>query len=69
VSRFGGLDIVINNVGGSVWTPFGDVSDDEWMHVFNLSFFSAVRVSRAAFAHLEASDIGSIVNISSIFGR
>ncbi len=69
VKRFGGLDIVINNVGGSVWTPFGEISDDEWMQVFNLSFFSAVRVSRAAFAHLENSESGSIVNISSIFGR
>ena len=69
VGRFGSLDIVVNNVGGSVWTPFAEVTDDEWLHVFNLSFFSAVRVSRAAFPHLEGSEIGSIVNISSIFGR
>lgn len=69
VDRFGSLDIVVNNVGGSVWTPFAEISDDEWLHVFNLSFFSAVRVSRAAFVHLEGSDCGSIINISSIFGR
>lgn len=69
VQRFGGIDIVVNNVGGSVWTPFAEVDDDEWLHVFNLSFFSAVRVTRAAFSHLESSGIGSVVNISSIFGR
>ena len=44
-----GVDILVNNVGGSVWTPFAEITDDEWNHVLNLSFMSAVRVSRAAF--------------------
>lgn len=66
--RFGGIDVLVNNVGGSVWTPFADITDDEWLHVFNLSFFSAVRVSRAAFPLLEEGG-GNIVNVSSIFGR
>ena len=69
VSRFGGVDILINNVGGSVWTPFAEIADDEWSHVFELSFFSAVRVARAAFPVMEKGGGGSIVNISSIFGR
>ena len=55
-------------MGGSVWSPFAEITDEEWLHVFNLSFFSAVRVSRAAFPGLEAGG-GSIVNVSSIFGR
>ena len=67
--RFGGFDVLINNVGGSVWTPFAEISDDEWNHVFGLSFFSAVRLSRAAVPILEKRGGGSIVNISSIFGR
>ena len=68
-ARFGEqIHVLVNNVGGSVWTPFAEISDEEWLHVFNLSFFSAVRVSRAAFPALAAGD-GSIVNVSSIFGR
>jgi 3-oxoacyl-[acyl-carrier protein] reductase len=68
-ARFGDqIHVLINNVGGSVWTPFAEITDEEWLHVFNLSFFSAVRVSRAAFPGLEAGG-GSIVNVSSIFGR
>ena len=67
--RFGGVDILINNVGGSVWTPFAEISDDEWNHVINLSFLSAVRVSRAAFPLMEQRGGGSIINIASIFGR
>jgi 3-oxoacyl-[acyl-carrier protein] reductase len=69
VSRFGGIDILVNNVGGSVWTPFADIADDEWTKVFELSFFSAVRVARAVLSPMEERGGGSIVNISSIFGR
>jgi len=69
VNSFGGVDVLVNNVGGSVWTPFAETSDEEWMHVLNLSFMSAVRVSRAAFPKMSECGGGSIVNISSIFGR
>ena len=67
--RFGGFEILVNNVGGSVWTPFADITDDEWDRVFSLSFFSAVRMSRAAVPIMVNRGGGSIVNISSIFGR
>jgi 3-oxoacyl-[acyl-carrier protein] reductase len=67
--RFGGLDILINNVGGSIWTPFAQISDAEWDQALNLSFLSAVRVSRAAMPLMEQRGGGCIINISSIFGR
>ena len=68
-ARFGDqIHVLINNVGGSVWSPFAEITDAEWLHVFNLGCFSAVRVSRAAVPGLEAGG-GSIVNVSSIFGR
>jgi 3-oxoacyl-[acyl-carrier protein] reductase len=67
--RFGGLDILINNVGGSKWTPFVEITDEEWDEIINLSFLSAVRISRAAIPSMEERGGGSIVNISSIFGR
>ena len=67
--RFGGLDVLINNVGGSAWTPFVEISDEEWERVMGMSFFSAVRMSRGAIPLMEERAGGSIVNISSIFGR
>ena len=39
--RFGGVDILINNVGGSKWTPFVEIDDAEWDDIINLSFLSA----------------------------
>ena len=67
--RFGGLDIVINNVGGATWTAFAEISDEEWLHALNINLLSAVRLTRAAFPIFEARGGGSVVNISSIFGR
>ena len=67
--RLGGLDVLVNNVGGSVWTPFAAISDEEWDRVLGMSFLAAVRVTRAAIPLLEARGSGSVVNISSIFGR
>jgi 3-oxoacyl-[acyl-carrier protein] reductase len=68
-AAYGGLDVLVNNVGGSAWTPFAQVTDEEWTRIFQLSFFSAVRVTRAALPLLAAHGGGSVVNISSIFGR
>ncbi|MEW6751756.1 MAG: SDR family NAD(P)-dependent oxidoreductase [Candidatus Latescibacterota bacterium] len=67
--RFGALHVLVNNVGGSAWTPFVDMSDEEWNRILALSFLSAVRVSRAAIPLMAAQGGGSIVNISSIWGR
>lgn len=67
--RFGGVDILINNVGGSKWTPFVEIADQEWDDIINLSFLSAVRVTRAAIPSMEQRGGGSVINIASIFGR
>jgi len=49
VSTFGGLDIVINNVGGVRPRVGGFLSltDDDWTWALNINFFSAVRTTRA----------------------
>lgn len=64
------MDVLVNNLG--VTRPrssFLDVDDAEWQRVFDLTFFSAVRTSRAALPHLLADNGGAIVNISSVNAR
>jgi len=64
----GDLDVLVNNVGGGDGQAvhgFLDVDDAQWQRFFDLDFFSAVRVTRAALPGLSARR-GVIVNVSSI---
>jgi 3-oxoacyl-[acyl-carrier protein] reductase len=60
----GGIDILVNNASG-----FG-TSDDEagWAASIAVDLMATVRATRAALPHLEKSDAGTIINISSISG-
>jgi len=70
VRRHGRIDVLVNNLGAtSPRTGFLAVDDAEWKRVFELTFFSAVRATRAALPHLLAAGGGAIVNIGSINAR
>lgn len=69
VERFGTVNILVNNVGGNRRKPFADTSDEDWYDIIDLNFMSHVRCSRSAIPHFRREGGGSIVFISSIFGR
>lgn len=69
VEHFGRMDILVNNVGGNRRKFFEETSDDDWQDILDLNFMSHVRCSRAAIPHMRKAGAGSIVFISSIFGR
>ena len=64
----GGVDILVNNVGGSSGAGLEDSTDDDWQHTFDLNVFHAVRATRATVPHMRARGSGSVVSISSISG-
>lgn len=68
VDRYGGLDILHNNVGVGSREAIWDVTEAEWDRVMNVNVKGAVFASQAAIPHLEASGRGCIINIASIAG-
>jgi NAD(P)-dependent dehydrogenase (short-subunit alcohol dehydrogenase family) len=68
LARLGGLDILVNNVGGSS-APSGSalaLSDADWQHTFNTNLFGAVRLDRAFLPKMLEQKSGVIIHISSI---
>jgi NAD(P)-dependent dehydrogenase (short-subunit alcohol dehydrogenase family) len=68
IAKFGAIDVLVNNAGATKRGDFFELSDADWDDGFALKFFGAMRLSRAAWKHLQASH-GSIVNIIGIGGR
>lgn len=63
------IDLLINNagvIGDSA--PFGKVNCDDWMEVFNINTVAPLRLAERFVDHLAASELKTIVNISSVMG-
>ncbi|MGA9882967.1 MAG: SDR family oxidoreductase [Candidatus Acidiferrales bacterium] len=69
ISHFGAIHILVNNAGGiGRFGAFAELTDDEWLAIFQLNVMSAVRASRAALPHMQRQKSGRIINISSESG-
>jgi 3-oxoacyl-[acyl-carrier protein] reductase len=69
VARFGGVDILVNNVGMAKGTTIVDTSDAEWREAFDQTLFPAIRASRLVVPHMRRRGGGVILMIASIWGR
>ncbi len=69
VSNFGGVDIVVNNVGGSFPRPLLETSVKMFEKAFRFNVTTALELSKAAIPPMLERGGGSIVNISSAIGR
>src|SRR3954463_9224123 len=69
VEKFGGLDILVNNVGRAAGAGLLDTSDAEWQGGVDETLFPAIRASRLAVPHMKARGGGAIIMIASIWGR
>ena len=66
VQAFGGLDIMVNNVGIVVPGGVVELSEDEWDRAFNVNLKSCFLSMKHAIPEMLKRGGGSIVNISSI---
>ena len=69
VETFGGLDILVNNVGKAGGGGIVEATDDDWRAAFDQTLYPAVRASRLAVPHMQRRGGGAIIMIASIWGR
>lgn len=68
VAELGGIDILINNVGGATGGNLMEATDEDWQRTFELNVFQIIRMIRLVAPHMRARGGGAIVNIASISG-
>ncbi len=69
VRQFGGIDVLVNNVGVARGAGLLDTSDEEWLEAMDQTLWPAIRASRLAVPHMQRRGGGVILIIASIFGR
>ncbi len=69
VAAFGGIDILINNVGGGGGgARIADSTDDDWRNVLEVNLIQTVRMMRLALPHMKGRAGASVINVASISG-
>ena len=64
VSRFGRLDIIVNNAGMMVFKPLEELTDQDWRRVLDVDLLGAVHFTKQAFLRMKRG--GAIVNVASV---
>lgn len=67
--RFGGLDLLVNNAGGSFPKPLLETSVNSFERAFRFNVTTALELTKQSVPAMLARDGGSVVNISSAIGR
>jgi 3-oxoacyl-[acyl-carrier protein] reductase len=67
-SRFGGIDVLVNNAGVGVFVPVSAMSVQQWHDVIETNLTGVFNCCHAALPHLRTRGGGWIINISSLAG-
>lgn len=63
------IDVLINNAGIGVFTPFEQRTAKEFMQVMNVNLLGTFLMSQSAIKIMKEQKIGKIINIGSIYGQ
>ncbi|MDX1883151.1 oxidoreductase [Mycolicibacterium sp. 120270] len=68
ITRFGRIDVLVNNAGRGLLGAVEEVSDEELRSVFDVNVFGLLTVTRAVLPQMRAQESGLIINLSSVAG-
>jgi 3-oxoacyl-[acyl-carrier protein] reductase len=71
VTAFGGIDILVNNVGGpggGSGRTVADSRDEDWQTALDANLLQVVRMMRLALPHMRGRAGASVVNVASMSG-
>jgi len=66
VTRFGRLDILVNNAAVRAETPFAEMRFEDWRRVLSIVLDGAFLCTQAALPHLAKAGGGTIINIGGL---
>ncbi|MBB6330021.1 short-subunit dehydrogenase [Chryseobacterium sediminis] len=69
ISKFGSIDVLLNNAGYGAYGPLEAFSKDQIVRQFNTNVIGLLEVSKALMPHFRKNKGGIIINISSIAGK
>ncbi len=66
LEKFGGVDILVNAAGRTARKPTNEVSEAEWIEIFDTNLTGILRACQSFYELLKQSGRGKIINIASL---
>ncbi|HEU4618171.1 MAG TPA: SDR family oxidoreductase [Gammaproteobacteria bacterium] len=67
--QLGGIDILVNNVGGMIPATLETLTSEQWERVLNVKLNAAVYTTKYALPHLRKARSGRVLNVSGVTGK
>lgn len=69
VEQLGGIDILVNNVGGMIPGTLDSLGSEDWDRVLSVNLMAAVYTTKYAVSHLKKARNARILNVSGVSGK